>query len=156
MRSSMTSRCAAAAVALCSAGCATPDGERIAQAVPTHAATPPALPGSRCRLPPADWAWFRDFWFDVTRAEIQSADEGKIDDIAGILRRQPALCVAIDGTTRERGSDLGRQRIANVRDALLRAGVGADRILTGDVGNPGLRHTQRVEVLIGPPRRHAE
>jgi outer membrane protein OmpA-like peptidoglycan-associated protein len=149
----MTSRCAAAAVALCAAGCAAPDGER---GPPASVAPSPVLPDSRCRLQPADWAWFRDFWFDVARAEIQPGDAEKIDDIAAILRRQPALCVAIDGTTRERGSDLGRQRIVNVREALLRAGVGAERILTGDVGNPGLRHTQRVEVLIGPRGRHAE
>lgn len=146
----LTSRCTAAAVVLWSAGCATPTGERSVQAVPTRAAAPTPT-GSACRLPPADWAWFRDFWFDASRAEIQSADGEKIDDIVDILRRQPALCVAIDGTTRERGSDLGTQRITNLRYALMRAGIGADRILTGDVGNPGLRHAQRVEVLIGPP-----
>ena len=146
----LTSRCTAAAVVLCSAGCATTIGDRSVQTVPTRAAAA-TLPGSACRLPPADWAWFRDFWFDTSRAEIQSADAEKIDDIVDILRRQPALCVAIDGTTRERGSDLGTQRITNLRYALMRAGIGAHRILTGDVGNPGLRHAQRVEVLIGPP-----
>lgn len=144
-----SSRCTAAAVVLWSAGCATPNGERPVQAVPTRAAAP-APTGVGCRLPPAEWAWFRDFWFDTSRAEIQSSDAEKIDEIVDLLRRQPALCVAIDGTTRERGSDLGRQRITNLRDALMRAGIGAGRILTGDVGNPGLRHAQRVEVLIGP------
>lgn len=146
----LSSGCAVAAVALGSAGCTTGTGAPAAAPATVHRAMA-APPAPECRLPPARWAWYRDFWFDPARAEIRPSDAEKIDEVVALLHRQPALCVAIDGTTRERASDLGRLRIANLRGALVRAGIGPDRILTGDVGNPGLRHAQRVELLIGPP-----
>lgn len=146
----LSSGCAMAAVALGSAGCAT--GAAVTAAPPSNLHAPaPAPLAPACRLPPGEWAWFRDFWFEPARAEIQPSDAEKIDEVVALLQRQPALCVAIDGTTRDRASDLGRLRIENLRGALVRAGIGAERILTGDVGNPGLRHAQRVELLIGPP-----
>jgi len=109
--------------------------------------------GSARTLQPGGWAWFGDFWFDTRQAAIQPADEEKLAGIVALLRREPSRCVAIDGTTRERGGDLGSRRIANLRDALLRAGIAAERIYTDDLGNPGLRHAERVAMLVGPAAR---
>jgi outer membrane protein OmpA-like peptidoglycan-associated protein len=95
------------------------------------------------------WISFREIWFDSTRVGIQPSDEDKIADVARLLRRNPQHCVAIDGAVRDRASDAGGQRVGNVRDALLRAGVPAERILTDDIGHAGLRHADRVELLVG-------
>lgn len=95
------------------------------------------------------WVSFRDIWFDTSRVRIEPSDEEKIADVARLLRRNPEHFVAIDGTSRDRSGDVGGQRISNVRQALLRAGIPAERILTDDVGHAGLRHAERIELLVG-------
>ena len=60
----------------------------------------------------------------------------KISDIASYVDQNPGVRLGIDGSTDlRRGTnheaDLSERRIANVRDALMRTGVSADRIETG-------------------------
>jgi outer membrane protein OmpA-like peptidoglycan-associated protein len=64
----------------------------------------------------------------------------KVSEVAAYLRQNPSTRVGIDGATDLSSGtnrytvDLSKQRIANVRDALIEAGVSSDRIETGDLG----------------------
>ena len=96
----------------------------------------PASPAA----PMTDWISVRDILFDVDTAEIRSSERSKISDIATYVNHNPSRRVGIDGSTDLLRSTnrynvaLSQQRIANVRDALIRAGVSADRIETGRFG----------------------
>ena len=94
------------------------------------------------------WTTFRDFWFDSNRSELQAFATEQISDIANHVQRHPGQRVGIDGAIDPRRAELGNRRRISIRDALLRAGVPADRIEAGDFGNPQLRRDLRVEVLI--------
>lgn len=146
-----------ALLALFAAGCAsTPPGtpaEPERRVSDTGAAAPPAATGV---AGPADandaadrWTSFRDFWFDSNRSELQAFASEQISDIANHVRRHPGQRVGIDGAIDPRRAELANRRRISIRNALLRAGVPADRIETGDFGNPQLRRDLRVEVLVG-------
>lgn len=146
-----------ALLALIAAGCAsTPSGapaEPDRRVSDTGVAAPPAATGV---AGPADandaldrWTSFRDFWFDSNRSELQAFASEQISDIANHVRRHPGQRVGIDGAIDPRRAELANRRRISIRNALLRAGVPADRIETGDFGNPQLRRDLRVEVLVG-------
>ncbi len=86
---------------------------------------------------PAGWVSLRDITFDFDKAEIRPSEMGKISDIASYAKQNPTVLLGIDGATDLlRGSNrynvsLSQQRVANVRDALVRSGVSATRIETG-------------------------
>lgn len=145
-------------MALIAAGCATPPGTpaepdrplsdtSAAGPVGPHAAT--SSPGPADTSDAADrWTSFRDFWFDSNRSELQAFASDQISDIANHVRRHPERRVGIDGAIDPRRAELANRRRISIRDALLRAGVPADRIEAGDFGNPQLRRDLRVEVLV--------
>jgi outer membrane protein OmpA-like peptidoglycan-associated protein len=93
---------------------------------------PQASPG-----PGPGWVSLREISFDFDSANIRSSQMGKIADIAAYLNDNPGARLGIDGTTDlRRGTNkynvaLSQQREANVRDALIRAGVPADRMEIG-------------------------
>ena len=109
------------------------------------------------------WTKFKDILFDFDKADVRSDETGKVSDIASYLRQHPSVVVGIDGYADPRGSDkynqaLSQRRVNAVRDALLGAGVPADKITTGAFGEMRLKcnvptedcwqSDRRVEVLI--------
>ena len=106
--------------------------------------------------------------FDYNRAEIRSTEMSKIDDIAVYTNQNPSVRVGIDGSTdllrgtNQYNAALSQQRVGNVRDALIRAGVSADRIETGGFGAERAKCNDatelcsqrdgRVEVMVRPAR----
>ncbi|HTF34740.1 MAG TPA: OmpA family protein [Myxococcota bacterium] len=86
------------------------------------------------------WISLRDIMFDYDKADIRSSEMGKISDVATYVRQNPSVLVGIDGSTdllrgtNQYNESLSRRRVANVRDALIRAGVSANQIETGGFG----------------------
>jgi outer membrane protein OmpA-like peptidoglycan-associated protein len=99
------------------------------------------------------WISYRDFWFDTDKAVIHGADLDKVREIAAYMKNNPSLQLGIDGSTNPRATewrdqDLGDRRVKAVRNALITAGVSANRISDGMFGDVQLRRDGRVEVLI--------
>jgi outer membrane protein OmpA-like peptidoglycan-associated protein len=119
----------------------------------------PAAAGTR-------WTSLRDIMFDYNRAEIRSTELSKIADIAAYTNQNPSARLGIDGSTdllrgtNQYNAAMSQQRVGNVRDALIRAGVSADRIETGSFGaerakcneanEPCSQRDGRVEVMVRP------
>ena len=86
---------------------------------------------------PAGWTSLRDFTFDYDRTDLRSAELNQFSEIATYVRQNPSVRVGIDGSTdllrgtNQYNAGLSQHRIATVRDALIQAGVSADRIETG-------------------------
>ncbi len=110
------------------------------------------------------WTSFRDFLFDFDKSDVRQNETSKVSEIAAHLQQNPSFTVGIDGYTDPRGTDrynqaLSERRVNAVRDALVNAGVPADKILTGAFGEGRLKcqdsteacwqRDRRVEVLIG-------
>jgi peptidoglycan-associated lipoprotein len=109
------------------------------------------------------WISLRDIMFDFDTANIRHSEMNKISDVAAYLKQNPSTRVGIDGATDLlRGTnrynvDLSQRRIANVRDALIEAGVSGGRIETGnfaakraecdDSTEPCSKREGRVEVM---------
>ena len=87
----------------------------------------------------------------------------EVSDIAAYVKQNPSTKVGLDGHTDPRGTDkynqaLSERRVNAIRDALIKAGVPADTILTGAFGESRLicnqsteecwQRDRRVEVLI--------
>jgi outer membrane protein OmpA-like peptidoglycan-associated protein len=111
------------------------------------------------------WTSFKNFLFDFDKSDIRANQMSEVSEIATYVKQNPSTKVAIDGHTDPRGTDkynqaLSERRVNAIRDALMKAGVPADRILTGAFGESRLMCNQsteecwqrdrRVEVLINP------
>lgn len=94
------------------------------------------------------WVSYRDFWFTGGSAEILTAQRSVVTDIADYVKRNPSLGLGIDGYRDAANADLSNNRVNAVRDALINAGVPAERIKVGAFGEAKLRREGRVEVLI--------
>ena len=96
----------------------------------TAGARSPAVAGT-------SWAPLRDFTFDYDRADIRSSELNQSSEIAAYVRQNPSVRLGIDGSTdllrgtNQYNAGLSQRRIDTVRDALIRAGVAAERIETG-------------------------
>jgi len=83
------------------------------------------------------WVSLRDIVFDSEEADIRRSEMDKISDIASYVDQNPSVRLRIDGSTdlirgtNQYDVDLSQRRVDEVRDALIRAGVSADRIETG-------------------------
>ena len=114
-------------------------------------------------LPAVRWTSMKDFMFDFDRSDIRYSESKKPAEIATYMSQNPTARLGIDGYTDSRGSSqynlpLSQRRVATVRDALIQAGVPADRIETGTFGtdrslcNPATEQCAqrdgRVEVLV--------
>jgi len=109
-----------------------PTGVTGSQGQPGMAASPDASA--------TGWVSLRDIMFGFDTADIRPSEMGKISEVTTYVKQNPSVRVGIDGVTDlQRGTnqhnvDLSQRRIANVRDALIRSGVPADRIETGRFG----------------------
>jgi len=127
----------------------------------------PGMPGSRNPgVPVARWTPLKDIRFDYDKAEIRPVEMTKVSEIATYMSQNPSVRLGIDGSTDLlRGTNqynvgLSQQRAGNVRDALIRAGVSADRMEMGgfatqrakcnDAAEPCAQRDGQVEVLVRP------
>lgn len=94
--------------------------------------------GSSSPAEPGTWVSLRDIVFAFDKAELSAAELAKISDIAAYAKQNPDVRLGIDGSTdllsgtNKYNTALSRQRIANVRAALITTGVLSSRIETGD------------------------
>ena len=118
-------------------------GSQGQAAVPDSQANPP--------VPGAGWVALRQIHFTYDDPNIRPSEMKKISEIAAYLNDNPSSRLGIDGTTDlRRGTNkynvsLSAQREANVRDALLRAGVPADRMQIGSYAAEPSQCTNRTE-----------
>jgi outer membrane protein OmpA-like peptidoglycan-associated protein len=104
------------------------------------------------------WTAFRDVWFDSNQANIRSSEMNKVSEVATYMRQNPSLKVGINDYADPRGTDaynqaLGQRRVDAVRDALINAGLPANKIQRGTFGesrfqcNESIDACRRVGVL---------
>jgi len=110
----------------------------------TGAPGPQGVPGpvgARGLIAPGNgWSVYRDYSFGRDGNGIGRLDVNKAQEIAAYVDRNPSYRIGIDGAH--------QARVGNVRNALIDAGVPADRIETGAFGDPQVRGDNRVAVLI--------
>jgi outer membrane protein OmpA-like peptidoglycan-associated protein len=100
-----------------------------------------------------NWTEYRDVIFLYDRSDIEASQKGKISEVAEYVSKNPSLQVGIDSSIDLSGNDprdrtLMDQRRDAVRDALMQAGVPADRIQTGVRGDPTLVRDRRIGLLV--------
>lgn len=96
----------------------------------------------------AGWTSYRDFWFANGADGIRSSDTRKIAEIADYMKINPSLQLGIDTFADSGDQRLRDRRVEAVRDALVAAGIPAQRISAGSFGAEQPRRASRVEVLI--------
>jgi outer membrane protein OmpA-like peptidoglycan-associated protein len=155
--------------ALLALACTGPTGPRgeTGPAGMTGAQGPMGMTGSdgvnaSPRSSASGWTSLRDILFDSGSAEIRPSEASKISEVSAYAEQNPSIRVGIAGSTdRVRGTDradvdLSQQRVASVRDALIRSGISADRIETGAAvegaeckggGEPCPRREGRTELM---------
>jgi outer membrane protein OmpA-like peptidoglycan-associated protein len=119
--------------------------------------------GAPAPAPGIRWTSLKDIMFDFDKADIRYSETRKPAEIAVYVSQNPSARLGIDGYTDSRGTSqynlpLNQRRVVTVRDALIQAGVPADRIETGTFGtdrltcNPSTEQCSqregRVEVLV--------
>jgi outer membrane protein OmpA-like peptidoglycan-associated protein len=82
---------------------------------------------------------FKDILFDTDKSDIRSNELSKITDIAAHAKQNAPMQVNIGGYADPRGTDqhnqgLSERRVNAIRDALVKAGVGSDKIVTSAFG----------------------
>ena len=80
-----------------------------------------------------------EFMFDYDRSDIRYSESRKPAEVAAYMSQNPSVRLGIAGYTDTQSTDqynlpLSQRRVATVRDALIQAGVPADRIETGTFG----------------------
>ena len=112
--------------------------------------------------PGVRWTLVKEFMFDFDRSDIRNSESRKPAEVAAYMSQNPSVRLGLAGYTNTQSTDqynlpLSPRRVATVRDALIQAGVSADRIETGTFGtdrfmcNPSTECSQRegrVEVLV--------
>jgi outer membrane protein OmpA-like peptidoglycan-associated protein len=90
--------------------------------------------------PGVRWTLVKEFMFDFDRSDIRFSESRKPAEVAAYYMSQnPSVRLGITGDTNRQSTDqynlpLSQRRVATVRDALIQAGVPADRIETGTFG----------------------
>ena len=77
--------------------------------------------------------------FDYDRSDIRYSESRKPAEVAAYMSQNPSVRLGLAGYTNTQSTDqynlpLSQRRVATVRDALIQAGVSADRIETGTFG----------------------
>jgi len=118
--------------------------------------------GTSSPQPGVRWTLVKEFMFDFDRSDIRNSESRKPAEVAAYMSQNPSVRLGLAGYTNRQSTDqynlpLSQRRVATVRDALIQAGVSADRIETGTFGtdrfmcNPSTECSQRegrVEVLV--------
>jgi peptidoglycan-associated lipoprotein len=81
----------------------------------------------------------KDIFFDYDKSDMRATDQGTVQADAQFLQQHPNIRITIEGHCDERGSTeynlaLGTSRADSVKNALIQAGVGGDRIKTISYG----------------------
>jgi len=81
----------------------------------------------------------KDIYFDYDKYDIRASEQGSLQGDAQFLQQHPNIHITIEGHCDERGSTeynlaLGTNRADAVKNALIQAGVGGDRIKTISYG----------------------
>jgi outer membrane protein OmpA-like peptidoglycan-associated protein len=77
--------------------------------------------------------------FDTGSDQLRPESINVIKEVAAALQKQPALKLRIEGHTDSTGDaaknlDLSKRRAESVKGALIRLGIGADRLTTEGLG----------------------
>jgi peptidoglycan-associated lipoprotein len=97
----------------------------------------PPLPPQAAAPESSDDALFarsvKDIYFDYDRFDLRAEDQAAIDADAAFFKSHPSIRFTIEGHCDERGSTdynlaLGDNRANSARNALIKAGIGADQI----------------------------
>ena len=85
------------------------------------------------------WTLVKEFMFDFDRSDIRYSESRKPAEVAAYMSQNPSVRLGLAGYTNTQSTDqynlpLSQARVATVRDALIQAGVPADRIETGTFG----------------------
>lgn len=114
-------------------------------------------------MPGVRWSSLKEFMFDYGRSDIRYSESRKPAEVAAYMSQNPSVRLGVAGYSDMQGTSqynlpLNQHRVATVRDALIQAGVPADRIETGMFGtdrfqcNPAAEQCSqregRVEVLV--------
>ena len=81
----------------------------------------------------------KDIYFDYDKYDVRASEQGSLQGDAQFLQQHPNIHITIEGHCDERGSTeynlaLGTNRADTVKNALIQAGVGGDRIKTISYG----------------------
>jgi len=81
----------------------------------------------------------KDIYFDYDKSDIRASDQATIQADASFLQQHPNIGFTVEGHCDERGSTeynlaLGDNRASAVKNALVSAGVSADRVKTVSYG----------------------
>lgn len=115
-----------------------PGGSTDATARLTVVEPPPPPPQQQSNVPDGSEAALfsrsvKDIYFDYDRFDLRAEDQAIVDANASFIKAHPSIKFTIEGHCDERGSTdynlaLGDNRANAARDALVKAGIGADQI----------------------------
>jgi outer membrane protein OmpA-like peptidoglycan-associated protein len=136
---------------LFAAGCSTTPpgawGEAVSYAGPRNEAGATRAQGAGDAV--GIWTAYREYWFASGESEMLPADVAKAGDVARYIKENPGQQVGIDGLSDPDNMQLSNVRITTVRNALIVAGVPAERIQVGVYGRVPVQNNRLVEVLVG-------
>jgi peptidoglycan-associated lipoprotein len=116
-------------------------GTQTATARVTVNAPPPPPPTTQASV--SDEQLFsqnmKDIYFDYDKSDVRASDQATIQADASFLQQHPNISFTVEGHCDERGSTeynlaLGDNRASSVKNALVSAGVSADRVKTVSYG----------------------
>jgi peptidoglycan-associated lipoprotein len=117
-----------------------PGGTQTATArVTVNAPPPPPPPPSNLTEEQMFAQNVKDIYFDYDKSDIRSSEQASIQADAAFLQQHSAITFTVEGHCDERGSTeynlaLGDNRASAVKNALVSAGIPADRIKTVSFG----------------------
>jgi peptidoglycan-associated lipoprotein len=81
----------------------------------------------------------KDIYFDYDKSDVRASEQSSVQADAAFLQQHPTISFSIEGHCDERGSTeynlaLGDNRASAVKNALVGAGIAADRIKTVSLG----------------------
>ena len=113
----------------------------------------------------AGWTSFRDILFDFDKSDVRPSETDKIKAVADFAKQNAGFQIGLDGYADPRGGNaynqkLSDRRVKAVSEALVAAGVPANRLRSGAFGERNRNCTEstedcyqknrRVEVFVRP------
>jgi peptidoglycan-associated lipoprotein len=118
-----------------------PGGTQTATATVTVTAPPPPPPPTQPSLTEEQMfaQSVKDVYFDYDKSDVRASEQASIQADVAFLQQHPNINFTIEGHCDERGSTeynlaLGDNRASAVKNALVGAGIAADRIKTASLG----------------------